>query len=59
MEVGVHGECMEAVVQLVMKVQNIAIDRVTILVHSMGETLALGLRLGQLPATHSHVVRFY
>ena len=59
MEVGVHGECMEAVVQLVMKVQNIAIDRVTILVHSMGGTLALGRRRGQLPAIPSHVVRFY
>ena len=59
MEVGVHGEGTEAVVKLVVKVQNIAIDRVTILVHSMGETLALGLRLGQLPAIHSHVVRFY
>ena len=59
MEVGVHGEGMEAVVKLVVKVQNLAIDRVTILVHSMGGTLALGLRLGQLPATHSHVVRFY
>ena len=59
MEVGVHGECMEAVVQLVMKVQNIAIDRVTILVHSMGGALALGRRLGHLPAIHRRVVRFY
>ena len=59
MEVGVHGEGTEAVVKLVVKVQNIAIDRVTILVHSMVGTLALGLRLGQLPAIHSHVVRFY
>ena len=54
-----HGKGMEAVVKLVVEVQNIAIDRVTILVHSMVGTLALGLRLGQLPAIHSHVVRFY
>ena len=59
MEVGVHGEGMEAVVKLVVKVQNLAIDRVTILVHSMAGTHALGLRLGQLPAIHSHVVSFY
>ena len=59
MEVGVHGEGMEAVVKLVVKVQNLAIDRVTILVHSMGGTLALGRRLGQLPAIRSRVVRFY
>ena len=59
MEVGVHGEGMEAVVKLVVKVEKEAIDHVPILVHRMGGTLALGGRLDQLPAICSHVVRFY